>query len=390
MARIILGITGSIAAYKALEVLRLLRKAGHDIVPVMTESATKLITPLTVETLASAQCHIHTFPEKRTFNPEHITIARGSDLMVTVPATANIIAKYRWGLADDLLSLTSLTWGLPHIIAPAMNLRMLANPIYRENEAYLAGKGYEFVSPVYGSLADGETGWGKLAPVEEIFGRIIQRLDTMGRLRGKRVLVSAGGNREMIDSVRCITNLSTGKMGYAMAREASHRGAEVVLVTSADLEPDFPCRVINAKSNAGMKAAIEAEFGGCDALVMAAAVSDFRPKEVHEGKLDRTAGPVTIELEPADDILAGLKPLKGRQVVIGFAAETGIDRDRINRKLEGKGVDMLVVNDISRTDIGFAAEENEVELHRPGVEPVSLPKAGKDEIASAIWDRIEL
>ncbi len=389
MARIILGITGSIAAYKALEVLRLLRKAGHDVIPVMTESATKLITPLTVETLAGGPCYVYTFPEKRQFNPEHIAIARQSDLMVTAPATANIIAKYRWGIADDLLSLTALTWGLPHIIAPAMNLRMFANPIYKENETYLAQHGYELISPVYGSLADGETGMGKLAPVEEIFDRIVSRLGTMLELKGKTVLVSAGGNREMIDSVRCITNLSSGKMGYAMAREASHRGADIVLVTASDEAPDFPCRVVRAVSNAEMKSAIEREFPGCDILAMAAAVSDFTPSKPVVGKIERASGPVTIELKPTDDILAGLKPLKGNKVVIGFAAEAGIDRARIDRKLESKGVDYLVVNDISRTDIGFSSDENEVEIYRPGMEPVHISKAGKDEVARKIWDEIK-
>ena len=388
MARIILGITGSIAAYKALELLRLLRKAGHEIIPVMTESATKLITPLAVETLAAAPCHVYTFPAQRVFNPEHIDIVKQGELMVTAPATANIIAKYRWGLADDLLSLTALTWGLPHIIAPAMNYRMYGNPIYKENEAYLAARGYEFIHPVRGQLADGETGWGKLAPVEDIFQRVVARLETMGKLKGKRVLVSAGGNREMIDAVRCITNLSTGKMGYAMAREASHRGADVVLVTASDMPPDFPCRAIGAVSSAEMKAAVEAQFSACDVLVMAAAVSDFRPAGTVQGKLERRGGPITIEFEPTDDILAGLKPLKEHRVVVGFAAEAGRDIDKIHVKLQAKGVDLLVVNDISRTDIGFAADENEVELHRPGTEPIHLKKAGKVVIAGRIWDEI--
>lgn len=388
MARIILGITGSIAAYKALELLRLLRKAGHEIVPVMTESATRLITPLTVETLAAAPCHVYTFPAQRVFNPEHIDIVKQSDLMVTAPATANIIAKYRWGLADDLLSLTALTWGLPHIIAPAMNYRMYGNPIYKENEAFLAARGYEFINPVHGQLADGETGWGKLAPVEDIFQRITARLETMGWLKGKCVLVSAGGNREMIDSVRCITNLSTGKMGYAMAREASHRGADVILVTASDMPPDFPCRAIRAISSSEMKRAVEAQFGACDVLIMAAAVSDFKPVSSVQGKLERKDGPITIEFEPTDDILAGLKPLKDHRVMVGFAAEAGTDIDKIRRKLGAKGVDLLVVNDISRTGIGFAADENEVELHRPGTEPVYLKKAGKDNIAGQIWDEI--
>jgi phosphopantothenoylcysteine decarboxylase/phosphopantothenate--cysteine ligase len=389
LAGVILGITGSIAAYKAIELMRLLQKAGHTVTPVMTQSATKFISPLTLETLAKAPCHVYTFPDERRFDPEHISIVRRADIMVTAPATANIISKYRWGLADDLLSLTALTFGLPHIIAPAMNMRMYMNPIYKENEHYLQKAGYEFVNPAKGELADGEVGWGKLAPVDEIFRRVADRLETMSSLTGRCVLVSAGGNREMIDSVRCITNLSSGRMGYAMAREAAFRGADVVLVTSSDMEPDFPCRAVRAVSNAEMKSAVEAEFGNCDVLVMAAAVSDFRPAETVSGKMERSSGDWTLDLVPTDDILAGLKPLKGNRVVVGFAAETGRKPERVRAKLETKGVDMLIVNDVSRDDIGFSTGENEVEIHRPHAEPIHLPKASKDYIAKGIWDEIE-
>jgi phosphopantothenoylcysteine decarboxylase/phosphopantothenate--cysteine ligase len=387
---VILGITGSIAAYKAIELMRMLQKSGHDVIPVMTESATKFVAPLTFETLSKNPCHVYTFPDERKFDPEHISIVKQASIMVTAPATANIIAKYRWGIADDLLSLTALTFGVPHIIAPAMNLRMYSNPIYRDNERYLREKGYEFVDPARGQLAaEGEIGWGKLAPVEEIHARIIGRLESMGRLKGKRVLVSAGGNREMIDPVRCITNLSSGRMGYAAAREAAHRGAEVVLVTSSDMTPDFICRVIRAVSSAEMKSAIEKEFPTCDILIMAAAVSDFRPKTSAASKLERSAGGLTLEFEPTDDILASLRPLKGDRITVGFAAETGTKPKRVREKLLAKGVDMLVVNDVSRDDIGFNTKENEVDIYFPEKNPVHLEKARKDDIARGIWDEIE-
>lgn len=390
MAGVILGITGSIAAYKAIELMRLLQKDGHDVIPVMTESATEFISPLTLETLAKNPCHVYTFPDERKFDPEHISIVKQAEIMVTAPATANIIAKYRRGIADDLLSLTALTFGLPHIIAPAMNLRMYSNPIYRENEEYLKSHGYEFIDPVRGQLAaEGEVGWGKLALIEDICRHVIDRLKSIGTLGGKRVLVSAGGNREMIDDVRCITNLSSGRMGYAVAREASLRGADVTLVTASSLEPDFQCRAIQAVSNAEMKSAIEEEFEGCNVLVMAAAVSDFRPEAVESGKLERSSGEITLKLVPTDDILAGLKPLKGDRIVVGFAAESGRKPERARSKMESKGVDMLVVNDISRDDIGFDRVENEVEIYRPGAEPIHLPKAHKEYIAKGIWDEIE-
>lgn len=390
MAGVILGITGSIAAYKAIELMRLLQKDGHDVIPVMTESATEFISPLTLETLAKNPCHVYTFPDERKFDPEHISIVKQAEIMVTAPATANIIAKYRRGIADDLLSLTALTFGLPHIIAPAMNLRMYSNPIYRENEEYLKSHGYEFIDPVRGQLAaEGEVGWGKLALIEDICRHVIDRLKSIGTLGGKRVLVSAGGNREMIDDVRCITNLSSGRMGYAVAREASLRGADVTLVTASSMEPDFQCRAIQAVSNAEMKSAIEEEFEGCDVLVMAAAVSDFRPEAVESGKLERSSGEITLKLVPTDDILAGLKPLKGDRIVVGFAAESGRKPERARSKMESKGVDMLVVNDISRDDIGFDTVENEVEIYRPGDEPIHLPKAHKEYIAKGIWDEIE-
>ncbi len=389
LAGVILGITGSIAAYKAIEVMRMLQKDGHEVIPVMTEAACEFISPLTLETLAKNPCHVYTFPDERKFDPEHISIVKRADIMVTAPATANIIAKYRRGIADDLLSLTALTFGLPHIIAPAMNLRMYSNPIYKENEAHLRSLGYEFVDPVQGRLAaEGEVGWGKLAPVEDISKRVIERLRGIGSLKGKRVLVSAGGNREMIDRVRCITNLSSGKMGYAVAREAAYRGANVTLVTASGMEPDFPCKMIRAVSNHEMKSAIETEFENCDVLVMAAAVSDFRPKSTDAGKLDRSKGGITIELEPTDDILAGLKPLKGNRITVGFAAETSRLPERARTKMESKGVDMLVVNDVSRDDIGFDTSENEVEIYRPGAEPIQLPKAPKEYIAKGIWDEI--
>ncbi len=368
----------------------MLQKSGHDVVPVMTESATKFIAPLTFETLSKNPCHVYTFPDERRFDPEHISIVKSADIMVTAPATANIIAKYRRGIADDLLSLTALTFGLPHIIAPAMNLRMYANPIYRENEHYLRAKGYEFVDPIRGQLAaEGEVGWGKLAPVEEIHRRITSRIANMSSLRSKRVLVSAGGNREMIDSVRCITNLSSGRMGYALAREASRRGADVVLVTSSDMHPDFTCRAIRAVSAGEMKSAIENEFDACDVLVMAAAVSDFRPVNPVDGKLERSSGKLALELVGTDDILATLKPLKGDRIVVGFAAEAGANPERVREKLRAKGVDMLVVNDVSRADIGFNTRENEVDILMPGGRVVHLDKAAKDDIARGIWDEID-
>jgi phosphopantothenoylcysteine decarboxylase/phosphopantothenate--cysteine ligase len=379
MSRVLLGVTGGIAAYKACELTRLLVKAGHEVIPLVTRGADRFVRRETFAALARR-------PAKEDLYP-HLTRA---DLLVIAPLTANTMAKLAYGLADDVLTEAALAHRGPVLVAPAMNPRMWAHPATQANAATLRERGVELVGPDEGETAEGELGVGRMVEPAEIFARIQELLGAQEpSLAGKRVLVTAGGTREPIDAVRYVGNRSSGRMGVALAAEAQRRGADVTLVASnLTVEPPLGVELVDAPTAADVERATAGSEA--DVFLMAAAVSDYRPSETDEAKRPKDDKRWTIELEPTADVLKGLGERRTNgQVLVGFAAETdekGLERAR--RKLADKKVDLIVYNDVSREDVGFDSEDNEVVL-LSGQGERSVGKAPKDAIAAAILDEVE-
>jgi len=378
MARILLGVSGGIAAYKACELTRLLVKQGHEVIPLVTPGARRFVAEETFLALAR---------RSRDQDPyEHLTRA---DLLVVAPCTANTLAKLAHGLADNVLTEAALAHRGPALVAPAMNPRMWSHAATRANVDALVARGVELVGPDEGEMAEGDWGVGRMAEPEEIAARAAQLL-APGSLAGRRVLVTAGGTREPVDSVRFIGNRSSGRMGAALAEEARRRGAEVVLVAAnLAVPPPDGVTTISAPTAAEMRdAALGA--GDADVLLLAAAVADYRPAEAAAGKRAKDERTWTLELEPTEDIarLLGERKRAG-QVLVAFGAEHGeAGRERKRAMLETKNADLVVYNDVGRTDIGFDAPENEVVLiARDGQRTV--PKASKGRVAAAILDEVE-
>lgn len=380
MARILLGVTGGIAAYKACELTRLLVRAGHDVIPLVTPGADRFVRRETFAALARR-------PAKEDLYP-HLTRA---DLLVIAPLTANTMAKLAYGLADDVLTEAVLAHRGPVLVAPAMNPRMWAHPATKANAETLRERGVELIGPDEGETAEGELGVGRMAEPEEIFARCQELLGSRtGPLTGKHVLVSAGGTREPLDAVRFVGNRSSGRMGVALAEEAHRRGAEVTLIASNLVVPvPEGVEVVEAPTAAD----VERETGSgadADVVLMAAAVADYRPTETEDAKRPKDEKSWQIELEPTVDVLKSLAERRENgQVLVGFAAETGADGlERAREKLARKRVDLIVFNDVSREDVGFDAAENEVViLSSEGERRVG--KAAKEEIAAAILDEVE-
>ena len=381
MARVLLGITGGIAAYKACELLRLLVRDRHEVVPLLTPDAERFVTAHTVEALARRETPRDLYP--------HLTEA---DLFVIAPLSANTLAKLAHGLSDNVVTQAALAFRGPFLVAPAMNVRMWEHAATQENVAALRRRGVELIGPDAGELAEGELGPGRMAEPEAIHGRcreLLRDSGPAGALRGKRVLVTAGGTREPLDAVRFVGNRSSGRMGVALAREARHRGAEVTLV-GANLAVPAPdgVELVRVETAEELRDAALAR-ADADVVLMAAAVSDYRPGEPAEGKRARSGGEWTVKLAPTEDVLAelGRKPRNGR-VLVGFAAELGPDGlERVGRKLANKNANLFVLNDVSRPDIGFDSEENEVVLISARGER-AVSKRSKDEVAAAILDEV--
>jgi phosphopantothenoylcysteine decarboxylase / phosphopantothenate---cysteine ligase len=380
MARVLLGVTGGIAAYKACELCRLLVQDGHDVVPLVTPGAERFVTAETFRALARQPAGDDLYL--------HLTRA---DLLVVAPCTANTLAKLATGLADNALTEAALAHRGPMLVAPAMNPRMWAHPATRANAETLRGRGVLLVGPDEGETAEGELGVGRMAEPDEIFAAARNLLMGTGPLRGKRVLVSAGGTREPLDAVRFVGNRSSGRMGVALAAEARHRGAEVTLL-AANLAVPAPAGVELVQTPAAADLEREALDRAADAdlVVMAAAVADYRPAEALAAKRPKDTAAWTLELEPTTDVLSALgERRRDGQLLVGFAAETGAaGLERAREKLARKGADLLVFNDVSRTDVGFDAYENEVTLLTAETER-TVAKAPKEEIASAILDEVE-
>ncbi|KAF0107667.1 MAG: phosphopantothenoylcysteine decarboxylase/phosphopantothenate--cysteine ligase [Anaerolineaceae bacterium] len=396
---ILLAVTGSIAAYKAADLASKLTQAGALVDVILTPAAEKFVTPLTFQSVTGRKA----FTDADLWGGEahvlHVGLGQGADLLVVAPATANTLAKMAHGLADNLATITALAARCPILVAPAMDVGMFEHPATQENVRILCGRGVYFAGPDEGRMASGLVGRGRFVEPAELLGHIRLTLGFGGKLAGKKIVVTAGGTQEPLDPVRVLTNRSSGKQGYALAQAALDAGGTVVLVAAPTaLTPPVGARVVAVRTAEEMKEAVLAESAGAEALVMAAAVADFRPKQVAGNKLKKRDGIPQIELEAAPDVLlavastrlgagAGMRSRKPR-IVIGFAAES---RDLIGNaesKLQSKNLDMIVANDISAPDAGFGVDTNRVTLLFADGRKISLPLMGKDEAAEAVIEHL--
>jgi phosphopantothenoylcysteine decarboxylase/phosphopantothenate--cysteine ligase len=384
---VVLGVTGGIASYKAVEIARQLGKAGARVQALMTDAAQRFVTPATFAAITHRSVPTDTFD-----SPElviHVRLARDADVIVVAPATANVIAKMAHGIADDLLSNVLLNSMVPLVVAPAMHTEMWEHPATQENVRTLRDRGAIIVDPDEGELAGGDEGVGRLAEPAVIVEAVAEALARGHDLAGVRVIVTAGGTQEPIDPVRYISNRSSGKMGFALAREAANRGADVTLVAAPVSQP-VPERVevVRVRTAREMRDAVVARFDDADVVVKAAAVADFKPKDVADGKIKKANAPDAIELEPTVDIAAELGAMKKRQILIGFAAETDDHVAAARRKLQSKNLDMIVLNDVRATDAGFEVDTNRVVILGADGTTEEVPLQLKTGIAQVIWDRV--
>jgi phosphopantothenoylcysteine decarboxylase / phosphopantothenate---cysteine ligase len=386
-ARVLLGVTGGIACYKAVEVARLLVKAGARVQVVMTEAATRFVGTVTFASLTRRRVYTDIFEDEETVL--HVRLARDADVVLVAPATANVLAKMTSGIADDLLTNVLLNATAPVVVAPAMHTEMWEHPATRQNIEVLRGRGVTIIDPEAGELAGGDEGVGRLAEPTTILQSLAEIFTRGHDLAGVRVLVTAGGTQEPIDPVRFLTNRSSGKMGYAIAAEAARRGADVVLV-SAPTKLDSPPRVdrVDVRTTQEMHHVVVDNFRNLDVVVLAAAVSDFRPSTYVDTKIKKGERAPTIELILNPDIAADLGQTKQHQLVIGFAAETNDHIPNARKKLEAKNMDMIVVNDVARRDIGFDVDYNEVVFLTADGQEEHLPLQLKSQVARAICDRV--
>ena len=387
---IVLGVCGGIAAYKAVELLRLYKKAGADLHVIMTAAAQKFVTPLTFQTLSGNPVHTELFDLFQEHEIGHISLADRADLLVVAPATANLIGKVANGIADDLLSTTIMATRAPVIFAPAMNTNMLENPIYCSNQARLETFGYRFIEPSTGDLACGWQGKGKLPDPEQLFSDSLTSLYPAD-LNNETFLITAGPTREEIDPVRYLSNYSSGKMGYAIARAAAERGARVVLISGPTaLDPPRGVEILYVVSAQQMNGAVLERAHEATVVIKAAAVADYRPSIRAAGKVKKEGQETwSLELEKNPDILATLGQMGLKALLVGFAAETDDLIGNARKKLEKKNVDLIVANDVSRVDAGFEADTNAVRLlFRDGSEE-ELPLLPKSAVANILLDRIK-
>jgi len=385
---IILGVTGGIAAYKAVELLRLLTKAGADVHVIMTSAATEFVTPLTFQTLSMNPVSTSLFNLISEREIGHISLADRADLFIIAPATANVIGKLASGIADDMLTTTVMATKAQVLIAPAMNVNMYQNPLYRENEAKLKGHGFLFVEPASGMLACGWEGEGKLQEPQVIFEEALAALSKKD-LAGENILVTAGPTREELDPVRYISNHSSGKMGYAIASAARRRGARVMLVTGPTcLAEPYGVETAQVTTALDMRLAIMDRLEESTMVIKAAAVADYRPARRAALKIKKSAGSHTLELEKNPDILGELGEMKGKRLLVGFAAETDDLVGNAGKKLAEKNLDMVVANDISLEGAGFNVDTNIVKLLFRDGTVEDLPLMGKQALADIILDRV--
>jgi len=385
--QIILGVTGSIAAYKAADLASKLTQAGAQVDVILTPAAERFITPLTFQSVTGRKA----FTDAELWGGEahvlHVGLGHSANLLVIAPCTANTLGKLAHGLADNLLTITALAMRSLILIAPAMDAGMFEHPATQENIHILCGRGIHFAGPDEGHMASGLTGRGRMVEPTELLGHIRLTLGFGGKLTGKKIVVTAGGTQEPLDPVRMLTNKSSGKQGYAVAQAALDAGGTVVLVTApTSLTPPVGAQVVPVRTAREMQEAVLAESAGAEALVMAAAVADFRPKTVAENKLKKRDGIPQIKLEAAPDVLLAVADLGSRKprVVIGFAAESRDLIKNASSKLKSKKLDMLVANDISAPDAGFGVDTNRVTLLFQNAKEETLPLMSKSEVAETI------
>ncbi len=385
--RIVLGVTGGIAAYKAIELCRRLVDAGAHVVPIMTDGAQHFVGRTTLSALASEPVQTELWDNPTTPIP-HTRIGQGADLVLVAPATARLLAAYRMGLSTDLLTNTLIATRAPVVVCPAMHTEMWEHPSVVDNVDVLRSRGVHVVEPASGRLAGGDIGAGRLADTEVILAAV-ERVLGPHDLQGVSVVVSAGGTREPIDAVRVIANRSSGKQGYAVAAEAVARGAAVTLVSTVSLPTPSGCRLVQVETAEQMQQAMNIAATDHDVVVMSAAVADFRPVVAAPGKLKKRDGAPQIVLEATPDILAGLGAQKRPgQLIVGFAAETDDLLDNATAKLRAKHLDLIVANDVGAAQVGFAHDTNAVTLLRPDAEPVEIDLASKRDVARAVIDTI--
>lgn len=387
---VVVGVSGGVAVYKALDVISRLRKKNVEVHVIMTKSATEFVTPLSFQSLSQNMVITDMFAEPKAWEIQHISLAKKADLMLIVPATANIIGKVANGIADDMLSTTIMATKAPVVFCPAMNTNMYENPIVQRNINLLKELSYEFIEPASGRLACGDEGKGKLQDTEIIAEETLRRLHSTNDLVGKKVVVTAGPTIVPIDPVRILTNRSSGKMGYSIAEEARDRGAEVVLISGpTSLRKPNGIKVIDVKTNEDMFNAIKNEFEDADIVIKSAAVADYKAKNYSSEKIKKTGDDLNLIFERDRDILKTLGDMKENQILVGFAAESSNLKENAKGKLERKNLDYIVANDISKPETGFTSDENKVTIISKSGEEVSLEKMSKREVAKNIFDIIK-
>ena len=387
---VVLGVTGSIAAYKIANLASMLVKLHADVQVIMTQNATNFIHPITFETLTGNKCLVDTFDRNFQYNVEHVALAKRADVVMIAPATANVIAKMTYGLADDMLTTTVLACKCKKIVAPAMNTQMYQNPIVQKNMNMLIEMGFEVIQPAVGMLACGDIGEGKLPTEQELLEYILKEIACQKDMTGVNVLVTAGPTREAIDPVRYITNHSTGKMGYAIARACMLRGANVTLVSGqTDITPPPFVEVVSVVSAKDMFEAVTSRADQQDIIIKAAAVADYRPAVVSDEKVKKADGELSIGLERTDDILKYLgEHKKEGQFLCGFSMETQNMLENSRAKLEKKNLDMIAANNLKQNGAGFGTDTNIITIITKDAE-LQLEKMSKEEVAHRILDEIQ-
>ncbi len=386
----IVGVTGSIAAYKTCYLVRLLVNSGAEVQVVMTKAATEFVGTQTFETLSNQPVHLEMFPDVRAHVPWHVELARWGDVLVIAPATANIIGKIANGITDDLMSATAMSFDKTKVIAPAMNPRMYENPALQRNLETLKELDWQIIQPGVGKMAhpQEDVGKGRMAEPEDILHQL-KNLWREKDFAGVRVLVTAGPTEEPWDPVRVLTNPSTGKMGFAVAQEARARGADVTVIVGPHHIPDpIDCHIINVRTSREMADSVRGEIDNCDVLIMSAAVSDFQPKTTSEHKIKKKDFATTLELEPTEDILASLPPPDGRQIRVGFAVETENITTEAKRKLTQKHLDLIIANDTLSPGSGFGTDTNRAVIIDNDGGQEERPLESKHQLANRILDLV--
>lgn len=386
---VVIGVTGGIAVYKALDVISRLRKENIDVHVIMTKSAIEFVNPISFQSLSQNMVIKDMFEEPKAWEIQHIALAKKADLLLVVPATANIIGKVANGIADDMLTTTIMATRAPVIFAPAMNVNMYNNKIVQDNIQKLKAYGYDFISPTSGRLACGDIGQGKLAQTEDIFEIVMSNLYPIKDMLGIKVLVTAGPTIAPIDPVRFITNRSTGKMGYAIAREAIDRGAIVTLISGPCHEKvPFGVKVIGINTNEEMREAVISNYDDSDIVISAAAVADYKPKIYSSSKIKKSENQLNLQFVRDNDILSELGSLKKKQILVGFAAESDDLLQNAKAKLLKKNLDYIVANDITKAGIGFGTVDNKVIILSKDSSPLALDKMTKKQVAMELFTLI--